>query len=358
MAPVEVPKVQRALVCDKPQKDYELKLVNDYPVPQPKYGEVLVKLSSTGVCHSDLSLLQDHWAGALSMQCKVAGHEGVGRIVAHGEGVDKEKFPIGLRCGVPLMRHTCQSCEDCWLPGQECYCENGLFSAVQLDGSFMEYVPVETSYFCPVPEEIPDKYVGPILCGGVTVYKSIKNAGLDCGDWLVITGAGGGLGSMAIQYANAKGIRVIGVDTGSEKEATCVQAGIEKFIDFRKVKDVTAEVFKITGGKGAHGSMVLVPSEAAYNQAVTYLRKHGSLMCVGLPDVTATIKISPVVAVFRDIKVIASLVGTRQDIAEALDLAARGKFHPYVEEYELKDAKKVLDTMASGQLNGRAVLKF
>lgn len=350
-----VPAVQKALICDKPGPDYELRLDSNYPVPEPKPDEVLVKLTSSGVCHSDLSLLTGHWQG-LDMQCDVSGHEGVGRIVAHGANVNKEKFPIGLKVGLPLTKTVCHQCESCLTPDGEVYCDNIEFIAITTNGTFQEYSTLASNYLIPIPENLPDKYAGPLLCGGVTVYKGIKKANLQPGDFLVILGAGGGLGSMGIFYAKHAGLRVIAIDTGKDKKDACLEYGAEKFIDFKETPDIGKEVWEYTK-RGAHGCVVLPPNKHVYTQALTTL-EHSTLVCIGIPGLQDKLEFAPSQAIFNNVKIIGSLVGSRKDLNDCLRIAANKEIKFPVKEYKMEECKEVLDMMARGELTGRAILKY
>lgn len=140
------------------------------------------------------------------------------------------------------------------------------------------------------------------MCGGVTAYVSqdiqtimyetfmtdwrfknaCKRSKVRPGQWIVLPGAGGGLGHLAIQYAKAMGMRVIAVDGGDAKRDLCIKLGAEKFIDFMTTEDIPAEVMKITG-LGAHGILVTAAAKAAYLSAPSMLRSGGTLVAVGLP---------------------------------------------------------------------------
>ena len=124
--------------------------------------------------------------------------------------------------------------------------------------------------------------VAPILCAGVTVYKALKTADLSAGQWVAISGAGGGLGSLAVQYAVAMGLRVLGIDGGEEKGDFVKSLGAEVYVDFLKEKDIVGAVKKATEG-GPHGAINVSVSERAIDQSVEYVRPLGKVVLVGLP---------------------------------------------------------------------------
>lgn len=114
-------------------------------------------------------------------------------------------------------------------------------------------------------------------------FLKLKASQLKAGDWAVFPGAGGGVGHMGVQLARAMGFRVIGIDGGDEKRELCEKLGCEAFIDFTKVKDVTAEVMKITQS-GAQGVFVTAGNATAYGSAPGMLGVSGKLMCIGLRE--------------------------------------------------------------------------
>lgn len=153
-------------------------------------------------------------------------------------------------------------------------CKSAQCSGYTVDGSFQQYAVSYTSQLTPIPDGLPLDDAAPILCAGVTVYKAIKEANVKAGEWLVIPGAGGGLGHLAVQYANGMGLRVIAIDTGSEKEQLCRKLGAEKWIDFKKEKDIVKAVqAAVPDGLGPHAAVVAAAGGAAYEQAL------GKLTC-------------------------------------------------------------------------------
>jgi D-arabinose 1-dehydrogenase-like Zn-dependent alcohol dehydrogenase len=149
-------------------------------------------------------------------------------------------------------------------------------------------------------------------------------SGVTPGQWLVIPGAGGGLGHFAIQYAKAMGMRVIAIDGGDEKRDLCNKLGAEVFIDFKTTKDVATQVLKVTG-HGAHGVIVTAATRAAYESAPNYLRPNGTVVAVGLPqDPTVLAGAPPMVVALRRLKIVGSVTGSLKDVEEALDFTARG----------------------------------
>lgn len=125
----------------------------------------------------------------------VGGHEGVGRIVAIGPGCDDD-VRMGSFVGIRFASRVCRRCEFC-LAGTEQYCVKSTNHLHHEDGSFQEYIALDAGYLTILPDDIDPVVMGPVLCAGLTSYKAIKNANIKVGDWLVVVGAGGGLGHLA-----------------------------------------------------------------------------------------------------------------------------------------------------------------
>ncbi len=213
----------------------------------------------------------------------------------------------------------------------------------------------------------------PILCAGLTTYSALKAANLRPGEFVVIPGAGGGLGHLAVQYANALGYRVIAIDTGAEKRALALDTlGAECFVDFNTSADLVRDVKQCTRtrgdegrcdgdeddeacGRGAHAAIVTASGKEAYQQALSYIRPGGTLVAVGLPR-DSTIEANVFRTVFEAKRIVGSYVGNRQEAIEALDLAARGKVRAIYATEPLSKLNEVYKHMQEGSLAGRVVL--
>lgn len=179
-----------------------------------------------------------------------------------------------------------------------------------------------------------------MLCAGVTTYAALRKSKARSGEWVVISGAGGGLGHIACQLASrGMALRVIGIDAPSKKQVV-MNCGAEHFIDVtaHDDKSIKEEVLKLTGGLGASAVLVCTASNKAYAQALDFLRFDGSLVCVGIPE-GAPQPIAnwfPQTLVFNQATICAVAVGTRRDAIECLDFAARGvvKTHFRIEKME------------------------
>lgn len=192
-------------------------------VPKPGPDEVLVKIHYSGVCHTDLHAMKGDWPLPTKMPL-VGGHEGAGVVVDKGPLVTE--FQIGDHAGIKWLNGSCLACEFC-KQADEPLCPHVRLSGYTVDGTFQQYAIGKAAHASNLPKNIPLDAAAPILCAGVTVYKGLKESGARPGQTVAIVGAGGGLGSLAQQYAKAMGFRVVAIDSGDEKKAVCQELGAE-----------------------------------------------------------------------------------------------------------------------------------
>ncbi|CEL54281.1 alcohol dehydrogenase [Rhizoctonia solani AG-1 IB] len=351
---LSIPKTQKVAIFQKSGGPVEIK---DAPVVQAdalEAGQVLVKVMYSGVCHTDLHALLGDWPMPSKLPL-IGGHEGAGFVVAVGKGTSAP-IKVGQAVGIKWLATSCLSCEACARGQNESVCADAQCSGYTVDGSFQQYAVSYAAHVTPIPESIGLDLAAPILCAGVTVFKAIKQAGTQPGDIIVISGAGGGLGHLAIQYAiSGFGLRVIALDTGDEKKKLCSTLGAESFIDFKSSPDVIAEIKKVADGLGPHAAIVASASSAGYDQALQYLRPGGTLVAVGLPP-GAKIEADVFWTVVRSITVKGSYVGNREDARQALDIAARGRVRTTYRVEPLGKLPEVFKEMKEGKLAGRVVL--
>lgn len=323
--------------------------LKELDLPTPGVHQALVKLHASGVCHTDLHAAEGDWPVKPEPPF-VPGHEGVGEVVALGPGEHDVK--VGDMVGNVWLWSACGTCEHC-ITGWETLCNTAEYGGYTVDGSFGEYMLVDTRYCARIPEGSDPVEVAPILCAGVTVYKGLKVADTRPGQFMVISGIGG-LGHIAVQYAKALGMRVIAVDISNEKLALAKQLGAEFTVNASETDPVEA-VNQYTKG-GSHGILVTAVHPQAFGQAIGMARKGGTIVFNGLPPGDFPAPIFDIV--FKGLTIRGSLVGTRQDLAEALDFYARGLIKPHVTECKLGDVNSVFDDMRHGKIDGRMAINY
>ena len=345
-----IPKTQKGVIFYENNGPLHYK---DIPVPTPKPNEILINVKYSGVCHTDLHAWQGDWPLPVKLPL-VGGHEGAGIVVAKGSEV--KNFEIGDLAGIKWLNGSCMSCELCET-GHESNCEHADLSGYTHDGSFQQYATADAVQAARIPKGTNLAEVAPVLCAGITVYKALKDADLKAGQWVAISGAAGGLGSLAVQYAKAMGYRVLGIDGGAGKEDLFNSLGGEVFIDFTKYKDPKEMINAIkeaTKG-GPQGVINVSVSEAAISMSTEYVRPTGTVVLVGLPA-HSYVKSEIFSHVVKSINIKGSYVGNRADTREALDFFARGLIKSPIKIVGLSELPKVYDLMKNGKILGRYVV--
>lgn len=220
--------------------------VKEVAVPEVGYGEVLVKIKTCGVCHTDLHAAHGDWPVKPKLPL-IPGHEGVGVVEKLGEGVTSLK--LGDRVGIPWLFSACGECDYC-LTGWETLCQKQLNGGYSADGAYAEYCVAPAAYVARIPDELGDVEAAPILCAGVTTYKALKVANVKPGDWVAIFGIGG-LGHVALQYAKAMGYNVVAVDIHNEKLELAKELGADVTVNSSEVDPVAAITEQVGGVHGA-----------------------------------------------------------------------------------------------------------
>jgi D-arabinose 1-dehydrogenase-like Zn-dependent alcohol dehydrogenase len=333
--------LMRAVRLDGPELAPHLERV---PIPRPRDGEALLRVLASGVCHTELQLLDGTLnAGVWPV---TPGHEIVGEVV---EG------PLEL-VGQRVLVYYSRPCGECdWCAqGQEQVCPNaGAQPGLSMDGGFAEFVRVPVDCLVALPDGLDPLDAAPLGCAAATAYHALHGvAGVQAGQTLVVYGIGG-VGLPLIQLARAQGARVLAIGRSAGKLALACQFGAEP-VDASAV-DPVLEVRRLTHGIGAHTVFELVASEETIPAAVAMLRRQGRLVFVGYGS--ARVNLNPLELVLRETQLLSSLGNTRAELREVVRLAAAGALRvPLAGEYALEDAAGVLEALRQGCLNGRAVL--
>jgi alcohol dehydrogenase, propanol-preferring len=323
--------------------------IEEVPIPTPGPGQVLVRIIATGVCHTDLHAAEGDWPVKPTPPF-IPGHEGAGIVAAVGAGVTRIKE--GDAVGIAWLHDACGCCEHC-LTGWETLCETQNNSGYSVNGSFAEYALGAADYVGHLPANVDFAAISPILCAGVTTYKGIKETEARPGEWIAISGVGG-LGHIAVQYAKAMGLHVAALDVTEEKLALARSLGAEVTVN-ALAPDAAAQIVRQTGG-GTHGVVVTAVSPPAFAQALQLVRRKGTVALIGLPPGTFATPIFDVV--LKRITLRGSIVGTRQDLAEAIRFAVEGKVKAHIHEAPLDNINQIFTDMKAGNVDGRMVIRL
>lgn len=321
--------------------------IRDLPVPEPGPGEVVVKIEACGLCHTDIHAARGDWPVKPKIPL-IPGHEGVGTIVAVGDG--DSAVAVGDRVALPWLGKACGICRYC-ITGHETYCTAPAYMGYTIDGSYAEYALAYASHAVQVPDGVSSFDAAPITCAGVTTYAALKSANPLPADTVSVVGIGG-LGHLGLQYAKAFGSRAVAVDVEDEKLALAEELGADLVVDARGDH---AEQLAAFGGVDI--ALVTVPSPAVMQAALDSLNPRGRLVLVGLPA-DNRLEIPVFETVLRGISILGSLVGTRNDLAECFDLHARGATRVVAESRQLDDVNACFDEVLSGQIPARLVFEF
>ncbi|MGP1608081.1 MAG: alcohol dehydrogenase AdhP [Moraxella sp.] len=308
-------------------------------------NEALVEVEYCGVCHTDLHVAAGDYGDKPG---RVLGHEGIGIVTKVADGVSA--LNVGDRVSIAWLFKSCGACEYC-NSGRETLCRSVLNAGYTADGGMATHCIVDADYAVKVPKGLDPAQASSITCAGVTTYKGIKISGVRPGQWIAIYGAGG-LGNLGVQYAKKVfGAHVIAVDINDDKLALARESGADLVVNPAK-EDAARFIQEKTGG--AHAAIVTAVSKAAFNSAVDCVRAGGRVIAIGLPPESMDLSIPRLV--LDGIEVVGSLVGTRQDLAEAFQFGAEGLVVPVVQKRTLSEANEIFQEMRDGTIQGRMVI--
>ncbi|HAM02807.1 MAG TPA: alcohol dehydrogenase [Acidimicrobiaceae bacterium] len=333
-------------------------VLTDVPEPSAGPGQVVVRIGGAGACHSDLHLMHDFDTGVLPWGPPFTlGHENAGWVHELGEGVE------GLELGQPVAVYGawgCGRCQHC-LVGVDTLCENPAAAPVPmgggglgLDGGMAEYQLVPSARFLvPLPDGLEPASAAPLTDAGLTPYHAVRLSWpkLAPGSTAVVIGVGG-LGHMAVQILKATtAARVVAVDNRAEALQLATEYGADA--TFVPHDDTGDAVRAVTGGRGADVVLDFVGAEATLALGAAIARMGGDLTVVGLAGGALPVSFF---SVPYELSVQTSYWGSRPELVEVLDLAARKLVEPKVTLYRLTDAMDAYKAMATGEADGRAVV--
>jgi propanol-preferring alcohol dehydrogenase len=323
--------------------------IQDLPIPEPGPDQVLVRMETSGLCHTDIHAAHGDWPVKPTPPF-VPGHEGIGVIEQVGSDVTSRA--VGDRVAIAWLGYACGECRYC-IGGWETLCEKQENSGYSVNGTFAEYAVAPAAFATPVPDAVDSRDGAPLTCAGVTTFKAIKVAGVVPGERVAIFGVGG-LGHLALQYAAIAGGFVIGVDIEDTKLAMATELGADHVINSRSSDPVAA----IHALGGADVAVVLAAAPAAFDQAYRSLRRGGRLVCVALPADNAALTLPIFDTVINGKTVIGSIVGTRNDLADVFALHAAGRTKVIAVDRKIDEVNQSIDDVLAGRVPARVVFQF
>jgi propanol-preferring alcohol dehydrogenase len=319
--------------------------IAEVPIPEPAHGQVLVRVETSGLCHTDIHAAHGDWP-VKPHPPFIPGHESVGIVERLGR--DVTGLAEGDRVAVPWLGWACGACELC-ASGWESLCPNARYTGYTVDGGFAEYVVADAAFAGRVPDAVDPLDAAPLSCAGVTTYKAVKVSGARSSDLVAVFGIGG-LGHLAVQYAQIAGATVAAVDLIDAKLDVAKRLGASYTFNSSSQDPVT----EIQALGGADVAIVLAASPRAYEQAFACLRPNGTLVGVGLPA-DNTMRLPIFETVLRGIKVVGSLVGTRVDLKDTFELHADGRTEIVRETRALEQVNEAIAEVEHGDVEARIV---
>jgi D-arabinose 1-dehydrogenase-like Zn-dependent alcohol dehydrogenase len=331
----------KAAQISKPGGDWEIVERN---IPEPKPGQVRVKIEACGICHSDSLVKEGLWQGL--QYPRIPGHEIAGRIDAVGDNVTA--WTKGQRVGVGWHGGHCFVCEQC-RRGDFAMCINRKVTGIDFDGGYAEYMIAPTTTLAAIPDEVPAEEAGPFMCAGVTVFNALRNSGARPGEVVAVLGIGG-LGHLGIQYARQMGFETVAINRGNDKQELARKLGAHRYID-TTTQDANAELQKLGG---ASVILATAPSAQAISPLTDGLSPDGKLLVPAAPAEPLTINVFSLIMGRRSVAGWYS--GTAKDSQDTLEFSALSKVHPMIEKFPLDRVAEGYEQMHSGKVRFRVVL--
>ena len=335
MASMKVAQISR------PQGSWELV---ERPIPEPKNGQVRIKVEACGICHSDALVKEGYWPG---MQYpRVPGHEVAGIIDAVGSNVSN--WSVGQRVGVGWHGGHCFVCDPC-RRGNFIACERQAITGITFDGGYAEYMLAPADGVAAIPNDLSAKDAGPLMCAGITVFNALRNSGARGGDLVAVQGIGG-LGHLGIQYARQMGFHTVAIARRKDKEPLARKLGAQSYID-TETQDVAAELTKLGGARVV---LATAPDAKSMAPLIEAVGPDGKLLIVGAPAEPFPVGALSLILKKRSISGWAS--GTAKDSEDTLQFSSRSGVRPMIETFPLARVAEAYERMATSKVRFRAVL--
>jgi alcohol dehydrogenase/propanol-preferring alcohol dehydrogenase len=331
----------RAMQVREAGDDFELV---EREVPEPGFGEALVRVHACGVCHSDSFAKEGGYPGV--SHPLVPGHEIAGVLEALGDGV--QGWEVGQRVGVGWFGGNCGYCEWC-RRGSLIDCENMEIPGITMDGGYADYVVVRASAMASMPDDLDDEEAAPLLCAGITTYNALRHSGVRGGDRVAVLGVGG-LGHLGVQFAAKLGFETVAIARGTAKEELARKLGAHQYIDSTAGDPGQA----LAGLGGADVILSTVTSAEAMGAVFGGLRPQGRLVVVGAAMDPIPVPAAMLIGGGKTIAGHAS--GTSRDSEDTLNFSVLSDVRPMIETVPLERAGEAYEKMMSGEARFRMVI--
>ena len=343
VAPTPEVAAMKVAQITRPGKDFE---IVEREIPEPRAGQVRIKVQACGVCHSDVFTKEGSWPGI--QYPRVPGHEVAGIIDAVGGGVSEwkkdQRVGVGWHGG---HDGTCLSCRR----GDFRNCRSLKVPGISYDGGYQQYMIAPVEALVPIPDTLSDTEAAPLLCAGVTMFDALRHSGALPGDLVAVQGMGG-LGHLGIQFANKSGYKVAAIGSGSETAELARELGASMYIDTKSTN--AAEALQKLGG--AQVILATAPSSKAMSELIDGLATNGKLIVIGVAF--DPIKVTPLQLIVGTKSIQGTAAGTPAGEEDTVNFAALTGVRPMIETYPLEKAGEAYARMMSGKAQFRVVLKM
>ena len=313
-------------------------------VPEPKQGQVRIKVQACGVCHSDMFTVVGAYPGI--QYPRVPGHEVVGLI--DSVGTDVPEWKKGTRVGVGWHGGHCGHCSSC-RRGDFITCKEAQVPGISYDGGYAEYMIAPFEALASIPDDLKSEDAAPLLCAGITTFNALRHSGAVAGDLVAVVGVGG-LGHLGVQFASKMGFKTVAIARGAEKGALAKKLGADIYID--STTQDPAEVLTKLGG--AKTILATVTDAKSMSAVIAGLGIDGKLMVVGVSG--EPIEVSPLLLIGARRSIAGWPSGTATDSEDTLKFSVMSNVRPMVETFPLVKAADAYQHMMSGKARFRVVL--
>ncbi|MFI5712370.1 alcohol dehydrogenase catalytic domain-containing protein [Kribbella sp. NPDC051620] len=316
-------------------------VMTDLPIPEPKAGQIRVKVYACGICGGDAIPRNALFGTVLP---RVPGHEIAGVVDAVGDGVTV--WEAGQRVGVGWSGGVDFTCEFC-RRGDFTNCVQHTIVGTSYDGGYAEYMVAPQDAVARIPEGLTFEDAAPLMCGGITAFNALRHAHAGPGDTVAVQGVGG-VGHLAIQFANKMGFRTVAINRGRDKEKLARELGADEYIDSNEGS--AGEALKALGGASA--VLATVSRAELQSDLVKGLRPNGQLIVLEGGD---PIQVTGHDLADTRLSVSGWYSGVAQDSEETLNFAVLKGIRPIIETYPLEQAEEAWQHQPKANL--RIVLK-
>ncbi len=311
--------------------------------PSPGRGEVLLETISTGICRSNLHMIEGDWLkyGSPAKLPIVPGHEAIGRIIDVGEGVQIKR---GTVVGVQPLWSSCGRCSNC-LSGNDNLCSHGEVTGETVNGTWSDRILAREAHVYPIPDFIDPVTSAPLFCPGVTAFRAVERASLAPGLNVGVVGVGG-VGHIALQIAARLGVNVWAITTSEKGERIAKEVGIDNVVNAGM--DYTSEN---SLRKSLDRVIVFAPDQRAINFALSTLKKRGR-MVLGVYGNVEGLDFT------RENEIVGSVIGSSSDIYKMFSFLMKNPVKIKTKRYRLGELNNAILDLKNRRIEGRGIVTF